>query len=816
MSWQQSQELTTHLNDNLEMLSKDISSGITIRSSWMRTTLQYIQHRADAEQLAQSFVDKDRQQLFQHINRLYQNLKQRNHVTHMYFIDMQRSVVLRMHQPNRFGDVIERGTLREAEHTGFVSSGVELGTLGTLTLRVVLPWVYQGHRIGYLEMGIELEDILHEIESSHHFSIFLMLEKEALDSSNWLAGQSLLGQSNNWELFKEHVISFPIKDFSDDMAMITAYLNRSIQDQPYIVDINGLMYGMTHLPFRDASGDEIGQLMLMMDLSVESVSLRQAMYSMMGVLLFVIFPIVLLLCVIISRSERARDLAEEELKLAGEALSNTVECIMITDDNGMIVRVNRAFENVTGYAKEEAIGNNLSMLKSDNQDQEFYEAMWRSIHDTGAWHGRLVNKRKNGELYPVRLSITAIKNSEGSITNYIGIFSDMTESEMLEQRLHENNKMESLNTLVGGIAHEFNNMLASMTGNLYLARVEMDASSKAAERLVVAERVAFQASDIIRRLLAFTSQDIVSKSVGDVLPLVHQAIDSQQEISSQPFQIEMHASNGTFVVEVNKPQLLQILDNLISNAVYAVKQKSFPEIVVNVDHYVADESFMTRHPNILTVEMVRVTVSDNGCGISDKHMEYIFDPFYTTKEVGDGPGLGLSMVYGAMKSYGGAVEVESKESEGTLIQLFFPMYKQDPSVFPLGEDSLVCGDGETILLVDDDVLVLDTACKILKSLGYQVLLASNGKEAVSCYEKSQHDIDLVMLDVVMPVMGGIEVASAIRTINSNVKLLFSTGFDVSEKLKLQMSKSGDIVLNKPYHIKRLSFLLQQILNPNKK
>jgi len=814
MQQQQSQELISHLDNQMEMLSREMSSNIEIRKDWMISMFEHVQHSADAESFTQSFFERDRKALYQAAEHFYQSLKQRNKITHMYFLDMQRAVVLRMHQPARFGDVIERGSAREAEETGAVSSGVELGPLGTLTLRVVMPWVYQGKRIGYMEMGIEIEDMLQGVASDNALHIFLMLKKESLNSADWQVGQEMLERNNDWGKFGRYVISYPSEVNDVNANMISDYLNRFENAPPYMVAMKGITYGLVDSPFVDASGDEIGRLILQMDLSMEHTDLREAMYSMMVVLVVVICIIVGLLCLIILKAEKARDLAESRFKLASEALANTVEGVIITDEDGVIVDVNRAFERVSGFSREEAVGDNPNILQSECQDDAFYAAMWESIDETGAWHGRIVNKRKNGELYPERLSITAIKDENANITNYIGIFSDVSESELIEQQARELNKMESLNTLVGGIAHEFNNMLAGITGNLYLVRSELDGSPKVLERLKLIEKGAFKAADIIRRLLAFTSQDIISKSKIDILSVVSQAMDAQRQELPEQVQWHMDASADVFIVEVDQNQLFQILINLITNAADATREVENPEITISVDRYVADEHFMLRYPDLLSMNMVKLTVSDNGCGISDKHLQYIFDPFYTTKEVGDGPGLGLSMAYGAMKSYGGAIEVVSRQAEGTSVHLYLPDLKPTQAIIGLEDHGMILGNGETVLLVDDDVMVLDTGCKVLKSLGYQVMTAKNGKQALARYKEKQRDIDLVILDVVMPVMGGEEAARAMQSINPNVKLMFVTGFDVRKKLKEQISNSGGTVLNKPYSIKTLSHVIQNVLYPD--
>ena len=802
---QQDSELQLHLKDNFNMLQNEIDSSIYIRSGWMENSLLLFQHSGNVEKLVSALQLEERESLYLLALDYYRSLKKYNHITHMYFVDSKRKVVLRMHQPDRFGDIIERKSVRDADENGVTSTGIELGQLGTLTLRVVVPWIHDGKTLGFLELGMELEEILNSIEKDSPFTVMLTLNKEQLEQSEWQLGQKMLKRNADWNQLEQRVLAYPVMDIGRLPAAVVDFLNEP-DLRHKLVQFDGVLYGLEQHPFVDMAGVEVGQLGLLIDLSGQSSSLKRGLYLTMMLFVLLVAVIVLLLYLMISRAEKARDQAEAELRLASEVLAQTADGVMITDSRGYIIDVNAAFEHVTGFSRDEALGNKPGMLSSGEHDKQFYREMWASIKEQGQWRGRIVNRRKGGETYPEHLSITAVRNEQGAVKHYIGVFSDITDQEEMEQQFHEAQRMESLGTLVGGIAHEFNNLLAGMTGNLYLAMGDIKEQPEAIEKLKTVERISFHAAELIRQLLSFASKGVMSTEVIEVNQFINEGITLHRMAVPENINLRYQPSAKQLMVEIDRVQFQQVLLNLLKNAVDALAGCEKPEITIASQLYIADKAFKARHVDIKDDRLWCLSIADNGCGIGEEELNVVFEPFFTTKEVGEGTGLGLSMVFGAVKSHGGVVEVDSRAGAGAEFRIYCPLHEvvevSKPDTY-----QVLKGDGETILVVDDDRLVIDTASKVLKRLGYNVLTANDGLAALELFQQKWQKIDLVMLDLVMPGLGGRDTACAMRKISSDTKIIFVTGYDEMKTTHESMQGSGDFVLHKPYSITQLSRVL---------
>lgn len=405
---QQKKALENHVNNNFVMMQKELDSAIHNQSQSLETALMLLQHSKSADAISIAIQQQDREQLQLLATPFYQELKQHDHINHMYFMDLQRHVLLRMHQPDYFGDTIDRTTALKAKQGHQGAAGVELGPLGTLTLRVVIPWLSHGTANGYVELGISLNQILNTIQKGDDFSIILTLKRELLTN--------IKADASARQTAAHETIAFPDASHQSSIQSIMPLLNRP-DDFSIATEINSSGYWLRQHPFRDTSGREIGHIFLLDNLNAESSGWSTLLYVTMALLVAITGLIILLLYIIITRTERERAAAEEQLKLASDAIASTADGILITDQHGTIIDVNSAFEKVTGYKKCEAIGHSPNILASGEQNRSFYQHMWHSINNHGQWQGRIINRRKNGELYPEFLSITAIRDQQGAIKN---------------------------------------------------------------------------------------------------------------------------------------------------------------------------------------------------------------------------------------------------------------------------------------------------------------------------------------------------------------------------------------------------------------
>ena len=411
-------------------------------------------------------------------------------------------------------------------------------------------------------------------------------------------------------------------------------------------------------------------------------------------------------------------------------------------------------------------------------------------------------------------AIAVTANAE--LTRMHGALEELVEVRTAELKESEKNfrqaqKMEALGTLVGGIAHDFNNILAGMLGSIYLAKSSSADTEIVEKSLANADELGFRAADMIKQLLTFAREEEVSKKTLAFVPFFKEANKLVASGLEESIRFSTRVKNDALYVCANSTQLQQLLFNLINNARDALLESKKPEISVTLSHFEADGDFSAQHPETSHEQFALIEVQDNGEGIPEENLTQLFDPFFTTKEVGKGTGLGLAMVYGTVKEHGGVLEVESRVGKGSCFKVYLPLEEGMVSQVESEDGDIHHGAGETILLVDDDLQLQSTNKAILMNLGYQLLVANDGREAVQLFAANPGKIDLVIMDVVMPVMSGPMAVKKIRQLNRKVKIVYLTGYDSKGALTAQLDRSKEVVLNKPCPISYLSRVIREQL-----
>jgi len=513
--------------------------------------------------------------------------------------------------------------------------------------------------------------------------------------------------------------------------------------------------------------------------------------------------------VVVARDITSRKSAESELRKLSLAVEQSPAVVMVTNTAGIIDYVNPKFSEVTGYSSEEVIGKNPRILKSGKTPPDAYRTLWETITAGKTWQGELLNRKKNGQLFWEIASISPITDNSGVVTHFIAVKEDITERKQLQEQVLRSQRMESIGTLAGGIAHDLNNILAPIVMASHLMSTDSGEERKLIESV---QESAKRAADLVKQLLSFARGVEGSRMELDARHLIKETEKIVLETFPKNIRIIFKVPADIWRLLADPTQVQQILMNLCVNARDAMPAGG--TLTLEVRNLQIDDQFASGNLAARPGPHLLITVTDTGTGIAPEIRERIFDPFFTTKQVGQGTGLGLSTTLGIVKSHGGFIDVRSGIGKGTAFNIYMPALGAAPPVVEekTAADPPMRGHGELILLVDDEPGVLSLARRSLEKFGYRVITATDGKDAVGKFVHNQFEVALVVTDIMMPVMDGVAAIQALLRIKPGLKIIATTGLAVESQMTAATDAGAQHFLPKPYTPKAMLDAIRQALD----
>ncbi len=505
----------------------------------------------------------------------------------------------------------------------------------------------------------------------------------------------------------------------------------------------------------------------------------------------------------ISRDVTERRLAEEQIRKLSHAIEQSPVTIVITDMEGRIEYVNPRFTALTGFTREEALGQNPRVLKSGHQSAEFYREMWQTIKNGHEWRGVFDNRKKNGEIFTEEAVIAPVKGPDGKVTHFIAIKEDITARLQLEDQLRQSQKMDAIGRLAGGVAHDFNNLLTIIQLELATLRdlPDLDEDSREAVRQISA--ASERATGLTRQLLAFSRKQQKEEQTVQLGELVENMGKLTRRILGEDIALTTCIVPEPIAVRADPGMLEQALLNLAVNARDAMPRGG--KLKLTADVTLIDEAYVRQHPGASAGYRAHLAVADTGTGIAPEHLGRIFEPFFTTKAPGKGTGLGLATVYGVVRQHHGWITVESTVGVGTTFHLFLPALMQTEEAEHETSPGTPPPRGtETIVLAEDDEQIRHLVRAALERQGYTVLAAADGAEALAQAAKGTGRIHLLVTDLVMP--GGIngrELAEQLGTSRPGLRTIYITGYPADVVNRQFKVGPHDRLLRKPFSVRAL-------------
>jgi PAS domain S-box-containing protein len=524
----------------------------------------------------------------------------------------------------------------------------------------------------------------------------------------------------------------------------------------------------------------------------------------------------------ITKSKTTEKTLQQEKERAQTYLDLAGVMFVAIDREGVVTLVNRKACEVLGYKEKEILGKNwfdnfvperlrekvkgvsLALVAGEAVKAEFFEnAVLTKKGDERiiAWHNAI------------------LKDEQGKITGAISSGEDVTEHKRVEkemadlqEKFRQSQKMEAIARLAGGIAHDFNNLLTVIDGYTTLSLLDLKEGEHLWDNIKQVEKASRRAADLVRQLLAFSRRQILQMKVLDLNSLLRNLEKMLRRILGEDIDLLATLAEDLGKVRLDPGQMEQVIMNLAVNARDAMPAGG--KLTIETSNVKLDEAYARSHISVIPGHYVELSVSDTGVGMSREVRERVFEPFFTTKEKGTGTGLGLSTVYGIIKQSGGNIWVYSELGQGTTFKIYLPRVEEELDLLQLREDSdSLPKGGETLLFVEDEASVRDLAVHFLRRQGYTAWVAADGAEALRiAQEHAEEKIHLLVTDIVMPRIGGKDLAERLRNLRPDLKVLFTSGYADDAVTRHGVLEPGIDFLEKPFSLARLSQKVRETLD----
>jgi two-component system cell cycle sensor histidine kinase/response regulator CckA len=502
--------------------------------------------------------------------------------------------------------------------------------------------------------------------------------------------------------------------------------------------------------------------------------------------------------------------AEADLRTRDRAIQAATQGILITDPSqpdGPIVYASPGFERLTGYAAGEAVGRNCRFLQGRDTDPDAVARLRSAVREARPCTVELLNYRKDGSNFWNELSVSPVRDEDGRLTHFVGVQTDVTQRRLLEEQFRQSQKMEAFGQLAGGVAHDFNNLLTVINGYSDLLLMRMPPGDPGRVMVEEIQKAGELSASLTRQLLVFTRKQVVAPKVLDLDAIVADAEKMLRRMIGEDVRLETNLGGEGGRVRADPGQLEQVLMNLAVNARDAMPRGGC--LTIETRHAELDEG----HGDLVPGRYAVLAVSDTGSGMTREVRSRIFEPFYTTKGVGKGTGLGLAVVHGIVEEAGGQIAVRSEVGVGTTFEVYLPWVDQPVATRPSRSGDRTAPRGaETVLLVEDEEGVRALTRHVLAAAGYAVLEAADGDEALDIAAGHAGPIHLLMTDVVMPGLGGRELADRVLALHPAAKVLYVSGYTDDAVVRHGVLEEDVQFLQKPFSPGMLAIKVREVLD----